>query len=217
MNIGILGTGMVGQALATKFKELGHEVSMGSRTSDNENALEWAGKNGGGSGTFNDVASRSDVLFNCTNGSVSLEALALIDSNNLEGKILVDVANELKYENGKLESLASATNSLGKKIQDAYPQVKVVKSFNTLNAHIMVNPSLVPGDHNVFLSGNDLTAKQTVSELFQEIGWKSDNIIDLGGIETAVGPEMFMGFWITLFTSGKLGDSGMFNVSILKQ
>jgi len=216
MKIAILGTGAVGQTLGAKFLELGHDVFMGSRTTDNENLLGWKEKTGGKIGTFDQAANDSEILFNCTNGVNSLDALALIDKSNLQGKILVDLANELEFKDGKLKSLASSDNSLVQKIQNAYPDSKVIKTFNTLNVHLMVNPGALRGAHNVFLSGDDENAKSIVSGLIIELGWEEANIVDLGVIETAVGPEMFMAFWVTLFASGKFGDNAMYNINIVK-
>jgi len=188
---------------------------MGSRSADNENLLAWQNSTGGKIGSFDEAAHKSEILFNCTNGVNSLDALALIDKVNLEGKILVDLANELEFKDGKLKSLASADNSLALKIQNAYSDTKVVKTFNTLNVHLMVDPSAIEGPHNVFLSGNDQAVKAKVSGLLGELGWEEQNIVDLGGIETAVGPKMFMAFWATLFASGKFGDNAMYNINIV--
>ena len=216
MKIAVLGTGMVGQAIGSKLVELGHDVAMGSRSADNPKAVEWAQSTDGSAATFNDACIDAELIFNCTNGEHSIDAIGMINKEIRDGKVLIDVANELAFENGKLESLASASNSLGKKIQDVYPELKVVKSLNTLNAYLMVQPSLVPGNHNIFLSGNDAQAKELVSDLFTSFGWKPESIIDLGGIDTAVGPEMYMGFWVTLYTSGKFAENGMFNVNIVQ-
>ena len=58
MKIGVLGTGMVGKAIATKLIQLGHNVKMGSRTADNPKAAEWVKAYGAtaSQGTFADAA-----------------------------------------------------------------------------------------------------------------------------------------------------------------
>lgn len=215
MKIAVLGTGVVGKTIATKLAQLGHEVSMGSRTHMNESALEWAGQNGANAGTFNDACIDAEVIFNCTHGKASIEALSAIESTNLDSKVLVDVANLLDVIDGRPKPLASAENSLAKQIQDTFPKVNVVKSLNTMNCALMVDPSLVPGEHNVFLSGNSEVAKETVRGLLESFGWKTDSIINLGGIETAIGPEMYMAMWLTLWLSGKVDQQGMFNIAIV--
>ena len=103
------------------------------------------------------------------------------------------------------------TDSLGEQIQARFPEVKVVKSLNTMNTYIMMHPETIPGDHTVFVSGNDNEAKKSVSDLLKNIGWKADNIIDLGDISTARGTEMLLPVWLRLW--GALGNAN-FNFHI---
>ncbi|MGC8785631.1 MAG: NADPH-dependent F420 reductase, partial [Armatimonadota bacterium] len=153
MNIGILGTGMVGQAIGAKLVELGHEVRMGSRTADNEKAAQWVAAHGprASQGTFADAAKFGELLFNCTAGVASLQALEMAGAANLKGKILVDVANPLDFSRGMPPSLAVCnTDSLGEQIQLAFPEARVVKTLNTVNCNVMVNPALVRGAPDMF-------------------------------------------------------------------
>jgi 8-hydroxy-5-deazaflavin:NADPH oxidoreductase len=200
MKIGILGTGMVGKAIGTKLVQLGHSVKMGSRTANNEKAAEWVKASGANAsqGTFADAAMYGEILFNCTSGMASLEALKLAGTANMSGKVLIDVSNPLDFSKGMPPTLTVCnSDSLGEQIQRAYPQVKVVKTLNTMNCNIMVNPSLVPGNHDVFLSGNDAGAKAKVTDILKNwFGWKS--VIDIGDITTARGTEMLLPIWIRL-------------------
>ncbi|MCB0847753.1 MAG: NADP oxidoreductase, partial [Bacteroidetes bacterium] len=116
--------------------------------------------------------------------------------------ILVDIANPLDFSQGMPPSLNPVnTDSLGEQIQAAYPELKVVKTLNTMNANIMVNPALVPGNHSVFVSGNEENAKEKVKELLQSFGWAAENIIDLGDITTARGSEMLLPIWLRLWNA----------------
>jgi predicted dinucleotide-binding enzyme len=136
MRIGILGTGMVGQAIGSKLIQLGHEVKMGSRTADNEKATQWVKANGvrASQGTFADAAAFGEILFNCTAGMASLDALRMAGPANLKDKILIDIANPLDFSKGMPPTLAICnTDSLGEQIQRAFPDVKVVKTLNTMN------------------------------------------------------------------------------------
>jgi len=199
MQIGILGTGMVGSSLGTKLVQLGNEVKMGSRTENNEKATEWAEKNGSKAshGTFEDAASFGEIVFNCTSGAISMSALKAAGSKNLNGKILIDVSNPLDFSKGMPPTLTLCnTDSVGEQIQREFPQAKVVKTLNTVNTLVMVNPKLVPGLHDVFVSGNDPEAKARVERILRDFGW--ENIIDLGDISTARGTEMIMPLWIRL-------------------
>ena len=198
MKIGILGTGAVGRNLATKLVQLGHEVRMGSRTADNKDAVAWKQANGAkaSNGTFADAAAFGEIIFNVTSGQHTLEALKLAGEQNLSGKILVDVANPLDFSTGELKLTVSNTDSLGEQVQRAFPKAKVVKALNTVNTDIQVNPSLLPGDHDLFISGDDKAAKAKVTELLKSFGWKS--IIDLGGIKSARGQEALLLMFMSL-------------------
>jgi predicted dinucleotide-binding enzyme len=227
MKIGMLGTSMVGQTVAGKLAELGHDVMVGTRdvartlanTEPHPYGLPtfsvWKeGHPTVGLGTFADAAAHGEVVFNATNGAGSLEALALADAANLNGKILVDIANPLDFTQGFPPSLSvSNTDSLGEQIQRAYPGVRVVKALNTVNAFLMVDPGqLADADHTMFICGNDQSAKSTVTDWLADwFGWK--DVIDLGDITSARGTEQYLPIWLRL--SGALG-TGMFNVKVVR-
>jgi len=195
MKIGVLGTGMVGQAIGGRLVELGHETRMGSRTADHPGATEWAANLGAhaSNGTFADAASFGDLVFNCTPGTVSLAVLGALAGEPLQGKVLVDVSNALDFSAGFPPSLAVAnTDSIGEQIQRALPDTRVVKALNTLNADLMVHPSLLDGAHDLFIAGDDAQAKSEVRTLLLEFGWSTNNIHDLGGIICARGTEMYL-------------------------
>jgi 8-hydroxy-5-deazaflavin:NADPH oxidoreductase len=200
MQIGVFGTGSVGAAIGSKLIELGHAVKMGARSAGSEKAAAWAGTHGANAshGTFADAAAFGEMVFNCTAGQGSLAALNQAGAENLRGKILVDISNPLDFSHGMPPSLTVVnTDSLGEQIQRAFPEARVVKSLNTMTAAIMVNPTLVPGDHDVFVSGNDAAAKAEVTALLREgFGWRS--VIDLGDITTARGAEMNLPLWVML-------------------
>ena len=206
MKIGVLGTGMVGETIASRLVELGHDVCMGSRSATNEKCAAWASRAGARarSGTFADAAAFGEIVFNCTNGEATLEALRAAGTANLDGKVVVDVANRLDFSSGAPLSLARDGDSLAEEVQRTFPAARVVKALNTMNCRIMVNPGLVPGDHDVFLSGNDAAAKAKVRGLLREFGWVDRNILDLGDITTARGPESIMPLWLKVW--GALGN-----------
>ena len=217
MKIAILGTGIVGNTIGSKLIQMGYEVKMGSRTADNAKAVEWAKDKGplASYGTFADAASFADIVFNCTGGGVSLDALKMAGKENLSGKILIDLANPLDFSKGMPPSLIpslSNTTSLGEEIQKNFPETKVIKTLNTMNCSLMVNPDSVPGSHDVFICGNDDQAKDSVKSLLtKEFGWTS--IIDLGDITAARGTEMLLPIWVRLYGINK---SPNFNFKIVK-
>jgi 8-hydroxy-5-deazaflavin:NADPH oxidoreductase len=215
MKVGVLGTGMVGHAIGTRLIELGHEVRMGSRQGGNEKAVRWAESAGvrASSGDFADAASFGEVVFNCTAGEGSVDAVTTA-RDGLGGKLLIDVANALDLSNGPPPViLATDRDSLAERIQRAVPEAHVVKSLNTVNNDVMVDPARVPGDHVIFVSGDDRAAKRRATELLGEFGWPEDRVIDLGDIATARGPETYVGLWLRLM--GAL-DSTQFNIGLLR-
>jgi predicted dinucleotide-binding enzyme len=188
MRYGVLGTGTVGRTLAGKLAELGHEVRIGSRTAG-EDTVEFA-----------DAAAFGEVVVNATAGAHSLEVLRSAGAESLDGKLLIEVANPLDFSHGMPPVLAFCNDtSLGEQIQDEFPGARVVKTLNTVNAGVMVDPALVGGDTDVFVCGNDDGAKEEVSRLLGDFGWK--RVLDLGDITAARATEMYLILWLRLFQS----------------
>jgi 8-hydroxy-5-deazaflavin:NADPH oxidoreductase len=216
MKIAVLGTGMVGETLASKLVELGHDVRMGSRSATNEKVLAWTKKAGvrGSGGTFADAAAFGEMVFVCTNGANTLDALKAAGAGALAGKVVVDITNPLDFSKGMPPSLTvPSTDSLGEQIQRAFPDAKVVKTLNTMNCNLMVSPRTLPQSHVVFVSGNDGPAKASVKKILESFGWKNEEMIDLGDIATARGTEHYLPLWLRMY--GALG-TGTFNIAIVK-
>ena len=214
MRYGVLGTGTVGRTLAGKLAELGHEVRMGARQAANENAAAWAAEVGerASHGTFADAAEFGEAVVNATAGVASLDALAAAGSGNLDGKLLIDVANPLDFSGGMPPTLSVCNDdSLGEQIQRAHPGARVVKTLNTVNAGVMVGPSLVPGEHTVFVCGEDAAAKAEAAELLRSFGWPEGSIMDLGGIAASRGVEMYLALRLHLWQAT---GTGKLNVAV---
>jgi 8-hydroxy-5-deazaflavin:NADPH oxidoreductase len=220
MKIGVLGTGVVGETIATALVNKKHLVRMGSRSMNNEKAEAWVKKANdyASQGDFNDAAAFGEILFLCLNGAHALEAVDMLEAGNINGKIIVDLTNPLDFSKGMppriLDGLGNS-NSLGEEIQKALPGAFVVKTLNTLNCELMVKPKLVNnGDHSLFICGNNANAKNQVKHfLVDEFGWKGDNLIDLGGIEAARSSEAYVPFWVSMMQA--LGTP-MFNVKVVR-
>lgn len=211
MKIGMLGTGAVGQTVGAKLVAMGHDVMMGARATDNEKVLGFAQRTGGKAGTFADAAAHGEMVINGTRGDTSLGMLSALASE-LKGKILLDVSNPLDFSHGYPPHLTvSNTDSLAEQIQRALPETFVVKSLNTVNCAVMIEPSRVPGHHTVFVSGNDARAKGRVMDFLRSLGWVS--IIDLGDITSARAAEQLLPLWVRLF--GVLGTAD-FNIAVMK-
>jgi len=215
MKIAVLGTGMVGQTLAEKLAALGHDVIIGTRDVKKALATKEAGRYDRPAfgewhkshtnikvATYADAAAFGEFIINATNGMGSLNALEHAGHDNMKDKILLDVSNPLDFSHGMPPSLwVSNTDSLGEQIQRAFPETKVVKSLHTVNASLMVNPALVPGDHTIFMGGNDADAKLKIRGLLITFGWKDENILDLGDITSARGTEQMLPIWVRIMTT----------------
>lgn len=214
MKIAVLGTGTVGRALASRFAELGHSVVMGTRDPEATRArAEHPDVPDVGLATFADAAAGAEVVLNATSGNASLDVLGLAGSGNLAGKVLIDVANPLDYSRGFPPTLSvKDTDSLGEQVQRSYPAARVVKTLNTMTAGLMAHPeALADGDHSVFVSGDDADAKAVVTRLLHELG--HTDVIDLGGISTARGVEMYLPLWLRLM--GSMGTAG-FQIKVVR-
>jgi predicted dinucleotide-binding enzyme len=215
MKIGLLGSGNVGQTIGSKLVQLGHDVIMGSRDAANPNAIAWAKKEGHHAlyGTFMNAAVFGEIIFNCTLGSASLEALKQAGDENLKGKILIDTSNPLDYSTKLWTLTVCNTDSLGEEIQRTFPEARVVKTLNTMNVNVMVDPSKLPEKTDVFVSGNDIEAKATVITILRDwFGWKS--VMDLGDITTSRGVEMYVIFWHIMRYAV---SSPRFNIKVVSQ
>jgi predicted dinucleotide-binding enzyme len=215
VKIGILGTGSVGQTLAGKLVALGHDVRMGARDAGNEKAKKWAESAGprASAGTFSDAASFGEVVVHAARGQAAIETLRSAGAGNLRGKVLWDLANPLDFSKGMPPTLftGAAQDSLAERIQQELPEAKVVKALNMVNASVMVDPAR-GGDGDAFIAGNDATAKETVSGLLREFGWKG--IVDLGDVTAARGMENYLLLWLRLWDVHGTPD---FNIRIVRR
>jgi 8-hydroxy-5-deazaflavin:NADPH oxidoreductase len=214
MRIAVLGTGSVGRTLAARFAELGHTVTLGTRDPDATRARAEVEEGPGVTlATFADAVSEVDVVVVGLGGAVVLDVLRAVGPERLAGLVLVDVSNPLDFSAGFPPTLSvKDSDSLGEQVQRLLPDTKVVKTLNTMNAAVMAHPERVgDGDHTVFLSGDNPTAKAVVEGLLLEMG--HTDILDLGGIETARGVEMYLPLWLRVM--GALGTAD-FGVKVVR-
>lgn len=212
MKMAVFGTGMVGNAIGAKLVSLGHDVTMGSRTATNEKAVAWAKQHKARAGTFADANAGADMVWNCTGGLVSIAALT--SAGSLDGKLLVDISNPLDFSRGMPPTLGVVNDdSIGERIQRAFPQAKVVKTLNTVNCAVMVDAARVNGgDHTMFMCGDDVDAKAQVKRILSDdFGWK--DVLDLGDIKASRGMEMYLPLWLRMYGALKIGD---FNVKVVR-
>ncbi len=225
MKIAVIGTGTVGRALAARLSGLGHDVTIGTR--DPQATLARTEPDGMGNppfftwaanhpevpvAPFGEAAVGAELVVNATNGSGALPALEQVGARHLAGTVLVDISNPLDFSQGFPPTLfVKDTDSLGEQIQRTFPQARVVKTLNTMNATLMVDPASLGAESSVFVSGDDPAAKATVTELLESFG--HTDVIDLGGISTARGTEMLLPVWLRLMEA--LGTAA-FNFKIVR-
>jgi predicted dinucleotide-binding enzyme len=199
MKIAILGSGKVAHALGAGWKKAGHDVFFGARDGNVDDPdFEIV--------SLQEALERGDIVVNAITGAAALEVIGSLDATPLRGKTLLDATNaitdagELLYPN----------SSLAEHLQAALPQVHVVKSLNTAAIEVQADPSLT-GPATVFVSGDDHGAKAEVVGLLHDLGWADDGIIDLGGVQTARGPESYI---ILFFATIGVLKTPFFNIHI---
>ncbi|MBO9533138.1 MAG: NAD(P)-binding domain-containing protein [Solirubrobacteraceae bacterium] len=213
MRIGVLGTGMVGEAIATRLIELQHEVMLGSRTADNPKALEWAAHHAPNAsvGTFAQAAAFGTFVFHCANGGHAEKVIASA-SEPLAGKVVIDTSNPIERSaDGVVQLFTDQSASLAERLQAAAPKARFVKALNTITASVMVHPEQIAGDHLTFLAGDDPGAKTDTRALLEQFGWSPAQIVDLGDLTAARSAEAYLLLWLKLW--GHVGHP-LFNLSI---
>ena len=200
MKIGILGTGHVAGLLAAAWQKAGHDITLGSRDPGSKQ-LNFAVD------TLAGTARGADVVVNAIIGAAAVETISSIDSDVFDGKTVIDVTNALtpSFE------LVYPQSSVAEHLQQALPNAHVVKTMNTAAMTLMTNPASIAAS-SVFLSGDD-DAKSQAAALLTDLGWSSDDIVDLGGIDTARGPEHY--FFLFFRLAGAL-KSEAFNIRVVK-
>ena len=203
-----MGTGIVGRTLAAKLSSDGHDVMIGTRNIDDTIAktepdamgnppyMEWQKENQKVKlGSFADAAKFGEAIFLATFGNVTRNAMDLAGKENFNNKLVIDTSNPLDFSEGVPPKFtATLGNSLGEQVQKHIPEAKVVKAFNTIGAHIMVNAKREEGIPDLFIAGNDENAKNEFSGLIKNWGW--GNLIDMGGISESYWLEANAMLWI---------------------
>ena len=217
MEIAVLGTGAVGRALAARLDQLGHSVTLGTRdpaaTAAREEYAAWAAAAPGVRlATFAEATATAELLVNASSGAVTLDVLRQAGAGERAGVVLVDISNPLDFSAGFPPTLSvKDTDSLAEQVQRELPDVRVVKTLNTLTADLMVHPGSLPEPTTVFVCGDDAAAKATVTDLLQSFGHA--DVLDLGDLSSARGTEMFLPLWLRIM--GSLGTAS-FNIRVVR-
>lgn len=200
MRIAVLGTGTVGTTLATGFERAGHDVVVGTRDPSSGAGAAWAARHRGTATTSPDAAAAADVVVLALNGGAVLDVVRGL-GGGADGKVVVDVTNPLDVSHGFPPRLFTAAESLAEQVQAALPGAHVVKTLNTVNASVMIEPARIPDEHTMPLCGDDDVAKDVVRGLLGDLGWSASALLDLGPLTAARGMEAYVLFWVALFSA----------------
>jgi hypothetical protein len=194
MKIGVLGSGVVAQTLATGLLEHGHQVMLGTRQP--AKLKEWTGKNPKGAvGSVADAATFGELLVLAAKGSAAAEVLSAAGAANVSGKAVIDATNPISDAppvNGVLQFFTKVDDSLMERLQREFPDARFVKAFNSVGSALMVNPQFKGGKPTMFICGNDDAAKKTVTGILDQFGWET---VDMGKVEAARAIEPLCILW----------------------
>ena len=194
MKIGVLGSGIVAQTLAGGFLKHGYEVTLGTR--DAAKLEEWNDKNPKAHvGSFSDAAAFGEALVLAVKGTAAAEVLRAAGTKNLSGKLVMDACNPIADQppkNGVLRFFTTLDDSLMERLQEEFPNARLVKAFNSVGAPRMVNPQFKAGKPTMFICGDDPKAKATATLILSDFGWET---ADMGGVEAARAIEPLCMLW----------------------
>lgn len=211
MNITVIGSGAVGRTVAAGFASHGHDVILSSRTP--EDLADWSAETGIAVSRPAGSLEHAQVVVNATPGLSSIEALLGARLGSRHGVVVLDLSNPLDFSNGAPQLSTEVDESMAEAIQAAFPEARVVKTLNTVNAGIMTDPGSLPEPTLQFVCGNNSEARATVIDLLTGCGWHADQIIDLGDLTAARHTERYLMLWLRMM--GALG-SPKFNIRIVR-
>ena len=196
MNIGIIGSGDVAQALGIGLLELGHSVMLGTRDQDKKELAMWRKKARKGAllGNTTQAANFAETVILAVAWHAAEDILAQIRPE-VAGKIVIDVTNPLVFHDDEPPTLSVGhTISGGEIVQQSLPDSHVVKTLNIINHANMVNPKYTEAIPIMFVCGNNQSAKLHVRDLLEDLGWQ--DLLDIGGIEKSRLLEPLSLLWV---------------------
>jgi predicted dinucleotide-binding enzyme len=193
--VGVIGSGVVGQALANGFLKYGYQVKVG--TGDVKKLSEWKSKAGAQAsvGSFADAAGFGEIVVLAVKGTAAIDAIKKAGPAALAGKTVIDVTNPIADappQNGVIKFFTNLDESLMERLQKAYPSINFVKAFSCAGNAFMVNPNFPGGKPSMFICGNIDSAKAEVKKILDQFGWETE---DMGKVESARAIEPLCILW----------------------
>ncbi|MDR6984379.1 putative dinucleotide-binding enzyme [Rheinheimera pacifica] len=176
MNIGIIGAGAIGAAIAKLLTQNGIKVGIANSRGPASLAALVAGLGANAQAVTVQEASRADIVFLAVNWSKLPQAVAALGP--WQGRIVVDTNNPIEAPLFKPFDLAGKASS--QVVAGMLPGAQLVKAFNHLPPALLANPAAESGKRVLFYSGEHQAAKQTVAALIEQLGFFG---IDLGNLE----------------------------------
>lgn len=201
MKIGILGSGGVGQVLATAFKNENHEVLLATRNPSKDGLSQWIQANPGiPLCSYAEAGKQCELLVLAVKGSSAMDVLEQTGKEQLKNKIVIDACNPIihadngfpVHDHGVIRYFTNANDSLMEQLQNSFPDTKFVKAFNSVGNAFMYKPNFSQGIPTMFICGNDSHAKEVVANILLSFGWETE---DMGGVEAARPIEALCQLW----------------------
>ena len=197
MNIGILGSGIVGRVLASGFLKEGHQVMLGTRDVKKEEVQKWLSQNAGAkAGPFAETAAFGELIVLAVAGEAAADVISSCGHGNFSGKIVIDTTNPIDHTkppvNGVLSFFTGPGESLMERLQKLIPDAKLVKAFNSVGNAFMYKPDFGGTAPTMFICGNDDEARKTVTGILSAFGWETE---DMGKAEAARPIESLCILW----------------------
>jgi predicted dinucleotide-binding enzyme len=172
MKIGIIGSGIVAQALAAGLVAHGHQVMLGTRDPARLAAFVAQHPDIQVDGVAQ-AAAFAELAVLAVKGTAALEA-ARAAAAGLAGKVVIDTTNPIKDEppvDGVLAYFTGPGDSLLEQLQREFRAIRFVKAFNSVGSASMIDPAFAGGRPTMFIAGDDPQAKGDVARLLAEVGW----------------------------------------------
>jgi len=191
MRIAVIGAGAVGRALGSAWIKVGHDVVYGVRSTGTEDMASFLGRTGGREELGAEAVRGADVVVLALPWAQAETAVQGLGDTG--GKIVIDCMNPLAMRDGVLGLACGFDTSGAERLATWIPGGRVVKTLNQAGAEVMGNTSVLEGHPVMFLAGDDLAAKNIVSELVRTLGFEA---LDAGPLRMARLLEPYAMVWI---------------------
>jgi predicted dinucleotide-binding enzyme len=188
MQVGILGSGLMGAKLGTIFAQAGHEVVFSYAQSDDKlKKLARDAQGNARAGTPAEAAKNADALLLAVHWSRIDDVLK--QAGDLSGKVILTCSLPMDADNTKLilGTTTSGAEELAKKVSRAH----VVSAFNTVPSEVLFGVfknSAKSGKPSLVYCGDDPKSKEIAAELIRDAGFDP---VDAGPLKIARYTEPF--------------------------